>query len=143
MTHQPRDPDFEQRIRAGFAAQKVMGHLGAQLARVEPGEVDIEMPYDERFTQQNGFLHAGIVTTLADSACGFAAASLMPAGSDVLAVEFKTNFVRPAAGERFVARGHVVKSGRTLTVCRGEVLAVADGEEKVVAAMQATMYCVQ
>lgn len=140
---EPRDPNFEERVRDGFARQAVMEHFGARLIRVEPGEVDIELDYDERLTQQGGFLHAGVVTTIADSACGFAAASLMPAGSDVLAVEFKMNLMRPAVGERFVAKGRVLKSGRTLSVCRGEVWAFADdGTQKEVAAMQATMFCV-
>lgn len=144
MTHfEPQDPDFERRVRDGFAQQAVMDTLGATLIRVEPGEVAIEMAYDERFTQQGGFLHAGTVTTILNSACGFAAFTLMPAGSDVLAVEFKVNLMRPAVGERFVAAATVLKPGRTLTVCRGEVTAFADGREKVVAAMQATMFCVQ
>ncbi|QDG52205.1 PaaI family thioesterase [Persicimonas caeni] len=139
---QPKDPNFEQRVRDGFARQAVMDLFGARLLRVEPGEVDIELDYDEKLTQQGGFLHAGVVTTIADSACGFAGLTLMPAGSDVLAVEFKMNLMRPAVGERFVATGRVLKSGRTLTVCRGEVYAFADGVRKEVAAMQATMFCV-
>jgi len=101
------------------------------------------MPFDERFTQQDGFLHAGIVTTLMDSACGYAAFTLMPANSRVLSVEFKVNFLNPALGERFRAEGHVVKPGKTLTVCEGKLFAMSNDQEKLVSVMQATMICVR
>lgn len=136
---QPSNPDFAARVRESFAAQKFMATLGAELTNIAPGEVTIEMPYSEVFTQQDGFLHAGITTAIADSACGYAALTLMPAGSGVLSVEFKVNLLSPAVGEKFIARAVVLKPGRTLTVCRGDVFAVKDGNEKLVLTMQATM----
>ncbi len=136
----PADPQFQSRIRESFERQTLMRSLGATLVRVEPGLVHIGMDYSESYTQQHGFLHAGALAAIADSACGYAAATLMPAGSDVLSVEFKLNLLAPAAGERFVARGQVVCSGRTLTVCSAEVVAYTKGgEERLIAIMQATM----
>ncbi len=137
--HQPTDPDYAPRIRASFARQQVMALLGASLGLVEPGRVEITLPFRADLTQQHGYLHAGIVTTIADSACGYAALSLMPAGSEVLSVEFKINLLRPAAGEQFVARGVVLKPGRTLTITRADVLAIRHGASTLIAAMQATM----
>lgn len=136
---QPADPDFEARVRASFAAQEFMSTLGAEITRVAPGEVTIEMPYSEDLTQQDGFIHAGVTTAIVDSACGYAAFTLMPAGARVLSVEFKVNLLSPAVGEKFIARAIVLKPGRTLTVCRGDVFAVKDGREKLVMTMQATM----
>lgn len=136
---EPQDPDFEARVRASFARQQVMATLGASITRVAPGEVEIQLPFRSDLTQQNGFLHAGIVTTILDSACGYAAFSLMPAGVNVLTVEYKVNLIAPAVGALFAARGRVVKPGRTITVCTGEVVAVQDGRERLVATMQATM----
>jgi uncharacterized protein (TIGR00369 family) len=137
--HVVRDPDFERRVREGFAAQAAMRTIGAVLTRVAPGEVDVELPYRDDLTQQNGFLHAGIVTAVVDTACGFAALTLMAPGHDVLSVEFKVNLLAPAAGERFIARGRVLKPGRTLTVCTGDLHAVSADGEKLVATMTATM----
>jgi len=128
-----------ERVRQRFAAQQVMNSIKARLVDVEPGQVSIEMDYQPALTQQNGYLHAGIVTTLVDSACGFSAFSLMPVGSQVLSVEFKVNFMSPARGQMFMARGRVIKPGRTLMVCSGEVVAFQDGVETPVALMQATM----
>jgi uncharacterized protein (TIGR00369 family) len=136
------DPDFESRIRASFGAQKVMQTLGARLERVAPGEVRIELPFNPALTQQHGYLHAGILGILVDSACGYAAYTLMPAGTEVLSVEYKINFLSPARGRLFGAIGRVIKPGRTLTVCAGEAWAHAEAEPKLVAAMQATMICV-
>lgn len=113
--------------------------IGASLERVEPGIVDIALPYREDLTQQNGYIHAGIITTVADSACGYAAYTLMPAGSGVLSVEFKMNLLRPAAGERFVAEARVMKAGGTLTVARCDVYGQVAGEAKMIATMLATM----
>ena len=138
----PPDPNYETRIRASFAKQKAMQTIGATIGDVHPGEVNIELPYSEHITQQDGFLHAGIITTIVDSACGYAAYTLMPADSRVLSVEFKINFMSPAIGETFAAIGKVIKSGRTLTICQGEVLAFKDGKSKLVALMQATMITV-
>lgn len=139
----PRDPSFEARVRASFARQRAMHTIGARLVRVEPGEVELELPFREDLTQQHGFLHAGIVTTLVDSACGYAALSLMDNESAVLSVEYKVNLLAPAIGERMRAVGRVIKSGRTLLVCMGDVIAVAGDEETHVAAMQATMMAVR
>jgi uncharacterized protein (TIGR00369 family) len=135
----PRSPDFAERVRASFARQKVMETLGAQLIRVLPGTVEIELHFREDLTQQHGFLHAGVLTTVVDSACGYAAYSLMPPDASVLTVEYKVNFLSPARGERFRARGAVVKAGQTITVCNGEAYALGAGGEKLVATMTATM----
>ena len=139
----PRDPDFAARVRASFARQRAMATIGARLVRVEPGEVELELPFRDDLTQQHGFLHAGIVTTLVDSACGYAALSVMDKESAVLSVEYKVNLLAPAVGERMRAVGRVIKSGRTLVVCTGEVIAVSDGKESVVTVMQATMMAVR
>ena len=139
----PRDPSFEARVRASFARQRAMQTIGARLVRVEPGEVELELSFREDLTQQHGFLHAGIVTTLVDSACGYAALSLMDNESAVLSVEYKVNLLAPAIGERMRAIGRVIKPGRTLLVCTGDVIAVAGDEETHVAAMQATMMAVR
>ena len=121
-----------------------MNLIGARLARVEPGVVEIELPFRADLTQQDGFLHAGVITTVADSAAGYAAYTLMPAGSRVLSIEFKVNLLRPARGELFVARAEVIKAGRTLTVVRADVFANAENSEKeLVATMQGTMMCLR
>lgn len=120
-----------------------MATIGATLERVEPGEVTIAMPPNRSLTQQHGYLHAGIIATIADSACGYAALSLMPNDAAVLSIEFKTNMLAPADGERFIARGKVVKPGRTIMVCDATVHAVRNGAEKLVATMTGTMMVVQ
>ena len=135
--------DFANRVQSSFAQQSVMNLIGAELVKVLPGEVEISIPFRDNLTQQHGFLHAGIITTIVDSACGYAAFSLMPAGASVLTVEFKVNLLAPAKGERFVARGMVVKPGRTITVCSGEVFALGSEEPKLVATMTATMMTLQ
>lgn len=137
------DSDFEQRVRESFARQGLIDTLNGKIAHISPGELHIEAPFDERFTQQDGFLHAGVVTTLMDSACGYAAYTLMPAGSRVLSVEFKINFLNPALGERFRAEGRVAKSGKTISVCEGKLFALQNEQEKLVAMMQATMICIR
>lgn len=139
----PIDPNFEQRIRASFGRQGLINTLNGKIAYISPGELHIEAPFDERYTQQDGFLHAGIITTLMDSACGYAAYTLMPADSRVLSVEFKVNFLHPARGERFRAEGRVAKSGRTITVCEGKLIAIHNGQGTLVALMQATMICIR
>lgn len=116
--------------------------IGARLSRVGPGVVEITLPYRADLAQQNGYLHAGIVTTIADSACGYAAYTLMPAGSNVLSVEFKVNLLRPAQGETFVARAEIIKAGKTLTVVRADVFAITGDEKVLVATMQGTMICI-
>ena len=131
------------RVRASFARQKVMATIGAELDSVEPGKVTISMAPNPALTQQHGYLHAGILATIADSACGYAALSLMPADAAVLSIEFKTNMLAPADGERFIARGKVIKPGRTIMVCDATVHAVRNGQEKLVATMTGTMMVVQ
>jgi len=138
----PRDPEFETRIRSSFARQGLMKTIGAKLLKVSPGESQIELSYSKAITQQHGFVHAGIVSTIADNACGYAAYTLMPADSEILGVENKINFLAPAKGERFVGIGRVIKSGRTLAVCSGEVWAYNGGEKTLVAVMQTTMMTV-
>ena len=120
-----------------------MALIGGELTRVEPGVVEISLGYRSDLTQQHGYVHAGIITTIADSACGYAAYTLMPPGSDVLAVEFKVNLMRPAKGDSFVARAEVVKSGRTLTVVRADVNAIKGNQRELVAIMQGTMMRLQ
>ena len=140
----PPDPDFETRVRDTYAKQAMLDTLGAQIGLLQPGEFHILMPFDARFTQQDGFLHAGVVTTLMDTACGYAAHTLMPAASRVLSVEFKVNLLSPARGDHFRAEGRVIKPGRTLTVCEGKLFSIANnGEETLCAIMQATMICIR
>jgi uncharacterized protein (TIGR00369 family) len=120
-----------------------MATIGARLTRVAPGEVEIEAPFGPDLTQQHGYLHAGVVTALVDSACGYAALTMLPAAVEVLSVEYKVNFLAPAQGERFVARGRVERSGQRISVCSGEVVAITGSEEKKVAVMLATMIAVE
>ena len=143
MTLTVRDPAFEARVRASFARQPFMATLGARLELVAPGKVTIRLPYRTDLTQQHGFLHAGAVTAVVDSACGYAALTLMEPGAAVLSVEFKVNLLAPAAGMEFLAIGTVVRAGRTITVCSGELRAVDDGRETVVAMLQGTMMAVR
>ena len=139
----PPDPDFEMRVRASFSQQGMLAALGAQIELLRAGEVHLDAPFDARFTQQDGFLHAGVVTTLMDSACGYAAHTLMPVGSRVLSVEFKVNLLSPARGERFRAEGRVIKAGRTLTVCEGKLFSIEKEKASLCAIMQATMICIR
>jgi len=144
MTFQPKDANFADRVRASFARQRVMQTLGVEITRLAPGEIELAMPFEAAFTQQHGFVHAGIMATVLDSACGYAAFSLMPADAAVLTVEFKTNLLAPAKGERFAFRAHVVKPGRTLTVCDARAFALEDGaqtgtQERLVATMNGTL----
>jgi uncharacterized protein (TIGR00369 family) len=136
---EPKNPDYRAVATATFDRQPAMRTLGITLARLEPGEVDLSMPYSADWTQQNGFVHAGIITAGLDNACGIAAFTLMPAGSDILTVEFKTNLLAPARGERFSFRACVVKPGRTLTVCEARAFAEADGVETLIATMTGTL----
>ncbi len=141
--HTVRDPGYAQRVRDSFARQQFMATLGATLERVTPGEVCIAVPFSVALTQQHGFLHAGVVASVIDSACGYAALTLMEPGAGVMSVEFKVNLLAPAAGRRFVAVGRVVRSGRTITACQGELRAVQDDGEVVVAVLQGTMMAVR
>lgn len=137
------DANFEARVRASFAKQKLMATIGAQLEDVSPGRVDIRLPFRDDLTQQHGFLHAGTIASIADSACGYAALSLMPADAGVLSIEFKVNMLSPAKGDSIVARGEVIRAGRKVMVCRADVFSKTGSEEKLVAAMQGTMMVVR
>ena len=138
---QIRNPSFADEIKQSFKKQTVMSLIGAELTRVEPGVIEITLPYRADLAQQHGYLHAGIVTTIADSACGYAAYSLMPPNSEVLSVEFKVNLLRPAKGEMFSAVAEVVKAGKTLTVVSADVFGVEHDRREVVATMLGTMIC--
>jgi uncharacterized protein (TIGR00369 family) len=131
------------RVRASFARQAFMQTIGARIVSVEPGTVVIEWPYSLALAQQHGFLHAGVVAAAADSACGYAALTMMESDAGVLSVEFKVNLMKPAAGELFRATARVVRAGRTLTVCSAEVQAFASGKETTIAVMQGTMMSVR
>jgi uncharacterized protein (TIGR00369 family) len=133
------DPAFEARVRESFGRQRMMGLLGAALTSVRAGEVEITLPFREDLTQQHGYLHAAAVSAIADSACGYAALTLLSTGYEVLSVEFKINLLAPALGERLVAVGRVLRPGRTLTICAADVEAQQGGTSKLVAVMQATM----
>lgn len=143
MTLKPLDPDFESRVRASFATQSIMTTIGARIIRVAVGEVDIELPFRADLRQQNGYIHAGVIATILDSACGYAAYTLIPAAANMLTVEFKINLLRPAVGKKFVARGRVTKPGKTLSFCNGEVVAMSDDGEKVVATMSSTLMTIE
>jgi len=143
--HTPRsfDPAFDVRVRSSFARQTLMLTIGARVTHVAPGEVDVELPFRDDLTQQHGFLHAGVVAAIIDSACGYAALTLMPPDAAVLTSEYKVNLLSPAAGDAIIARGRVLKAGRTLIVTRGDAFALKGGEEKLVATMLATMMAVR
>ena len=142
QTFEPRDPDFAARVRASFERQAAMRTLGATLAVVEAGRVEITLPWAEPLTQQHGFLHAGMVATGLDSACGYAGFTLMAADAAVLTIEFKINLLAPARGERFRMVGTVIKPGRTVTVCEGHAYALEGGREKLIATMGCTLMAV-
>jgi uncharacterized protein (TIGR00369 family) len=140
---EPADPFYERRVRAAFARQRFMAMLGADMTRVAPGEIEIEMPFDGRLTQQHGFVHGGAIAAGLDTACGFAASTLMADDVGVLTVEFKVNYLAPAVGERFRFVGRVRRAGRTVTFVEAEAIATADGRTRTVATMQATMMTVR
>ena len=136
-------PDAAARVAASFASQDFMASLGARLTVVDAGRVDIELDVRPGLLQQHGFVHAGVVSAIADSAAGYAALSLLPAGSDVLTAEFKINLLAPARGTRLVARARVVRSGRTLSVCSCDVFALQDGAEKQIALLVSTVFAMR
>jgi uncharacterized protein (TIGR00369 family) len=142
MMPMPQNPEFERLVRESFAKQRAMATLGASLTLVDAGRIEIELPYREDLSQQHGFLHAGIVTAVLDSSCGYAAFSLMPPGAGVLSIEFKVNLLAPAKGEALVARGHVVRAGRTITVCQADGFMRAGDRETQIATMLATIMTV-
>ena len=135
----PSNPDYGAVVRASFARQTFMAALGVTIARLAPGEVDLGLPYDPALCQQNGFLHAGAIASAADSANGYAALSLAPPDTDVLAVEFQINLLAPARGSEFLACGRVLRAGRTLTVCLADVLAVDGATRTTIATMLSTI----
>jgi uncharacterized protein (TIGR00369 family) len=143
MRFEPKNPDFRRVAADTFGRQQAMRTLGISIARLEAGEVDLTMDYSSDLTQQNGFVHAGVITAGLDTACGIAAFTLMPAGSDILTVEFKTNLLAPANGERFYFRAAVVKAGRTLTICDARAYAERGGAEHLVATMTGTLMALQ
>lgn len=136
---EPQDPDFAERVRASFAKQGAMQTLGATLGELAAGRAEIELPWQQGLTQQHGFLHAGMVAAALDSACGYAASTLMPADAGVLTIEYKINLLAPAQGQRFRMHGLVLKPGRTITVAEGRAFAIDDGREKLIASMTATL----
>ena len=139
---EPHDPDYKEKVIASFQRQEAMHTLNVSISAVGPGEVELEFPYQQKLTQQHGFIHAGIVSTVLDSACGYAAFSLMPADAAVLTIEYKINLLSPAKGERFRAAGKVKKPGRNITVTEGELFACSEGGEKLVATMVGTIMAV-
>ena len=139
----PQDETYADRVRASFAKQAMMATIGASLTRVAPGEVDVEVAVSPSIGQQHGFVHAGAVATAADSAAGYAALTLMPPGAGVLTAEFKINLMAPAEGERLIACGRVVNTGRSLTIAQSEVHAERNGARTLVALLTATLVVVQ
>ena len=137
------DPNYVNRVRSNFALQGIMATLGATITRVEPGFVEITLIPSPELSQQNGYVHAGAVSTILDSACGYAAVSLMPPDVDALTVEFKVNLLRPAVGKRLIARGRVIKAGKTLTICQGDCYAETDHGEKHIATMLNTVMTIR
>lgn len=138
----PADENFETRVRESFARQEVMKTINASILNVQAGEVELEFPFQAKLTQQHGFIHAGIVSTVLDSACGYAAFSLMREDAAVLTIEFKINLLSPAQGSHFRALGTVKKPGRNITVTEGELFAYRDGKPKLVASMVGTIMSV-
>ena len=136
---QVRNPEFETDVRDTFARQSFMSMIGAEIASLAPGAVQIDLPSGKHLLQHHGYLHGAVIAAIVDTACGCSALTLMPPNSSVLTVEYKINFLAPAAGERIVARGRVLKAGRRLTVCAGEALSIQAGNEKLIAALTATM----
>ena len=136
-------PGIADRVRRSFDKQRIMSTIGATLEHVADGEVHIALVVRSDLTQQHGYVHAGILATIADSACGYAALSVMPEDAAVLSIEFKINMLAPAEGTRLIARGRVIRPGRTIVVCRADVYAERDGAEKLVATMTGTMMVVK
>jgi uncharacterized protein (TIGR00369 family) len=134
------NPEYVSDIRASFRRQGLNATLAASLTFIAPGQVHIDMPFSEHLTQQNGYIHAGAITTIADNACGYATLSLLPAGSDILAAEFKINLLAPAKAPRFEARARVIRLGRTLTIAQADVFGIMEASEELVATMIQTVF---
>ena len=139
MFFEPSDSDYQEKVKSSFSRQKFMGFIGAKLAEIMPGYCEIRLPYRIDLSQQHGFFHAGIIGTLADNSGGYAAFTLMPPDASILTVEYKLNLVAPGDGDLLIARGQVVRSGRTLTVCKPEVFVVKDGDETLCATALMTL----
>jgi len=135
--------DFRQRIRSSFARQPAMETIGAELTRVEHGTIEIELPFDIKLTQQHGFLHAGVISAALDSACGYAATTMIDRDASILTIEFKVNLMSPGRGERFLFRGEVTKPGSTIIVADGRGYAIGDGPAKLIASMTGTMMVIR
>ena len=139
MEFEPKFIDFKRKVKESFTRQKFMELLNAKLVDVKPGFCEIHIPYNSTLTQQHGFFHAGVISTIADNSAGYASFSLMEENSSILSVEFKLNLMSPANGEVLIGRSNVLKNGKTLTICRSEVYVIKDGEEKLCAAAQSTL----
>jgi uncharacterized protein (TIGR00369 family) len=136
-----QDPEYQRRVRDSFARQGLMKHLGAELVSLQPGRAEIRVPFRVELTQQHDYFHAGVTGAIADSACGYAAYTLMPADSSVLTVEYKMNLLAPADGDELIARARVVRSGRTLKICTADVFVGRSGAENHCATMLSTIMC--
>ena len=136
---EPKDSAFREKVKSSFDRQQCMATLGIEISKIEPGMIELIMPYAEPYTQQHGFIHAGIISTALDSACGYAAFSLMPVEAAVLTVEYKINLLAPAKGEDFIFRAEVVKPGRTLTLCDARAYGRTAGSKQLIATMSGTM----
>jgi len=143
MNFVARDSHFREKLQRSFARQQAMQTLGVEIEHIAPGQVTLAFDYDAKLTQQHGFIHAGIVSTVLDSACGYAAFSLMAENRAVLTIEFKVNLLSPAKGERFIAQAQVKKSGSTISVAEAELYALQQGEKKLVASMSATLMAIE
>jgi len=139
MEFQPAYANYQQKVQDSFDKQQFMKHINAKLLNVQPGYCEIEIPYAPELSQQHGYFHAGIIGTIADNAAGYAAFSLMEESSSIVTVEFKLNVMSPGDGDVLIGKGHVLKKGRTLTICRADVYIVKNGTEKLCAASQATL----
>ncbi|MGK6316043.1 PaaI family thioesterase [Neorhizobium sp. DT-125] len=135
--------DFRERVRRSFDKQGAMAMLGAELTRVEPALVEIELPFDQKLTQQHGFLHAGVISAALDSACGYAAYTVIDPEASILTIEFKVNLMSPGRGERFLFRGEITKPGSTIIVADGRAYAIGDGPAKLIASMTGTMMVIR
>lgn len=142
LQFETRNSEYKQKVIESFNRQEIMKTLNASILSIQPGIIELEFPYQAHLTQQHGFIHAGIVSTVLDSACGYAAFSLMPENAAVLTIEFKVNFLSPAKGERFIAIGKVKKPGKNITVTEGELFSYIEGKKKSVAIMVGTIMSV-
>ena len=139
MNYVPETPEFETMVRDSFSKMAMMEFLGAKLSSIEPGAVEVQVSHRKELLQQHGLFHGGVTTTILDSAGGYAAFSLFKPGDEILTVEYKVNFIAPANGDKLIARGEVVKIGKSLSITRGEARVIKSGKETLCAVMQQTM----